>query len=540
MQSVIAVISMLHEGADRNSAMRLFRGKPVLDWTLRRLQATQLLDTIAVLCWGDQTEPVNAIAQQREVGVIDKGARQNLPVMSAITAARRWADGWRSGLLGTCEFDLGFHPNWVNELIHLHEADAVVLIDPSAGLLDPVLVESLVEYADTQPSAELCFMQAAPGLAGTLLRRELVERLSIAGVHPGRLLTYFPDHHGTDPIGKPGCVPVPTTVARSTYRFKLDSDRQIARADRSTVHLNGHLISTEAEELAISMRGSEAADRLPREVVLELNTSRATNPHYWPGKHLVINRPDMPISTARELFRELSLLDDIRITLGGVGDPLLSSACFEIIEAAKSAGISAIGIETDLLNISTADIHRLAGCGIDVISVHFPAATSPTYATIMGIDGFSRVLQNITLLEEQIKLNGKGLPLIAPVFVKTQANLAEMEIWYDYWVRRCGHAVITGPSDFAKQIPDLGRCRHGFTRAPPVQPTVIAHDDFIRWSNCFLRTGCSRKTGNGNRRQNADSRDLAKQLWPAAAMPPESGLDQPTAVRQMPGVASVK
>jgi 2-C-methyl-D-erythritol 4-phosphate cytidylyltransferase len=455
MQSVIAVISMLHEPADAHSAVRLFRGKPVLDWTLRRLQMATSIDTIAVLCWTDQAEPVNTVAEHRVVGVIDKGNRQNLPAMAAITTARRWSDGWRSGLLGTCEFDLGFHPGWINELIHLHEADAVMLIDPAAGLLDPILIESLVEYAETQPTAELCFMQAAPGLTGTLLRRELVERLSIANVHPGRLLTYFPDHHGVDPIGKPGCAPVPTSVARSTCRFKLDSDRQIARADRATVHLNGHLISTEAEELAISMRGSEAADRLPREVVLELNTTRATRPEYWPGRHLAIDRPDLSLAAAEQLFGQLSLLDDVRLTLGGVGDPLLASSCFEIISAAKSAGISAIGIETDLLGIAPADLHRLAVSGVDVISVHFPAATSPTYAAIMATDGFSRVLQNITLLEEQIKLTGLGTPLIAPVFTKTAQNLGEMEMWYDYWIRRCGHAVIVGPSDFAQQIPDL-------------------------------------------------------------------------------------
>jgi 2-C-methyl-D-erythritol 4-phosphate cytidylyltransferase len=455
MERVIAILSMLHEPADRHSASRLFRGKPVLDWTLRRLQAASSIDTVAILCWQDQVEAVNPTAENRKVGVISKGVRQVVPNMEAITAARRWSDGWRSGLLGTCEFDLGFHPGWVNELIALHEADAVMLIDPAAGLLDSVLVESLIEYVQTQPDAELCFMQAAPGLAGTLLRKELVERLSIANVHPGRLLTYFPDQHGVDPIGKPGCAPVPTPVARSTYRFKLDSDRQIARVDLATVHLNGHLVSTEAEDLTISMRGSEIADRLPREVVLELNTNRATKPSYWPGKHVAIDRPNLSVAMAEEIFRELCLMDDVRVTIAGIGDPLLAPECFDIIAAAKSAGITAIGIETDLLWASTDDIRRLVVCGVDVISIHFPAATSPTYAAVMGIDGFSRVLQNVTLLEEQVKLANIGTPLIAPIFTKLAANLGEMELWYDYWIRRSGHAVIAGPSDFAQQIPDL-------------------------------------------------------------------------------------
>jgi hypothetical protein len=455
MQRIISILSLLHEPADRSSAVRLFRGKPVLDWTLRKVSAAASIDTVALLCWDDQAAAVNPIAERRNAGVISKGARQNLPRMNAITTARRWADGWRSGLLGTCEFDLGFQPAWINELIQLHEADAVVLVDPAAGLLDPVLVETLVEYADTQPDAELCFMQAAPGLTGTLFRRELIERLSIANLHPGRLLTYFPEQYGVDPVGKPGCVPVPAPVARSIYRFKLDSDRQIARADHATVHLNGHLVSTQAEELAISMRGCEVADRLPREVVLELSTRRATSPQYWPGKYLQIDRPEMTLAIAEKLFTELSLLDDIRLTLAGVGDPLLSPVCFQIIAAAKAAGISAIGIETDLVSIAPDDLHRLATSGIDVISVHFPAATATTYAPLMGVDGFSRVYHNLGQLEEQIRTANMGTPLICPIFTKTAANLAEMELWYDYWVQRLGHAVIVGPSDFAGQIPDL-------------------------------------------------------------------------------------
>jgi MoaA/NifB/PqqE/SkfB family radical SAM enzyme len=454
MDHVIAIVSMLHEPADRHSAARLFRGKPVLDWTLRRLSAANSIETAAVICWEDQAAAVNAVVAHRTAGVINKGNRQILPGISAISAARRWADGWRGGLLGTCEFDLGFHPGWINELIHLHDADAVVLIDPAAALLDPVLTESLVEYAEKEPAAELCFMQAAPGLTGTLLRRELVDRLVIANVHPGRLLTYFPDQHGVDPIGKPGCAPVPTPVARSPYRFKLDSDRQIARADHATVHLNGHLISTHAEELAISMRGCESVDRLPREVVLEITTRRATNPVYSPLRHLQIDRPDLTLDTARQIFSQLGLMDDLRLTLGGLGDPLLSPACFEIVAAARAAGIATINVETDLLSASPEQINQLVQSGVDVVSVYFPAATSPIYAQIMGIDGFSKVLQNVGLLEEAVKKSGAGTPLIAPIFIKMQANLGEMELWYDYWIRRVGHAVIVGPSDFAGQIPD--------------------------------------------------------------------------------------
>jgi hypothetical protein len=74
---------------------------------------------------------------------------------------------------------------------------------------------------------------------------------------------------------------------------------------------------------------------------------------------------------------------------------------------------------------------------------------------MMGVDGFSLALENVRLLEQEVKRAGRGTPLIAMLFTKTAVNLAEMELWYDYWIRRLGHAVIVGPSDFAGQIPDL-------------------------------------------------------------------------------------
>jgi spiro-SPASM protein len=203
------------------------------------------------------------------------------------------------------------------------------------------------------------------------------------------------------------------------------------------------------------MRGAEQIDRLPREVVLELNTDRKSQPIFWPGRHLQINRPAMTLDRAAKLFRELSTMDDIRLTLGGVGDPLLSPDCFDIIAAAKAAGISGINIETDLISTTPDEIKKLAESGVDVISIHFPAAHSPTYAALMGVDGFSKAYYNVQLLEEQIKNLGNGIPLISMIFTKMPANLGEMELWYDYWLRRFGHAVIIGPSDFAKQIPDL-------------------------------------------------------------------------------------
>ena len=454
MKTIAAICSMLHEPAEINSATRRFRKETVLDWTLGRLARAGSIDSITILCWEDQMPAVGEIAQGHEVTVVSKGPRQELAGLQAITAARRWSDGWRGGLLGTCEFDLGFHAEWMAEIAGERDADAIVLIDPAAGLIDPVLVDSLIAHAESQPTAELCFTQAPPGLTGTLLRRELVDRLAIAKVFPGRMLTYWPDQHGLDPTGKQGCAPVPTPVARSIHRFKLDSHRQLTRLNGATMSLNGQLISSEALELTHRMMDCQAKDILPRDVVLEINTKRSTRPIFWPGRYLTIERGEMTLETARRLFEELGALDDIRLTLSGIGDPLLSPVVFDIVRAGRSAGISSINIETDLLTSDAGMMQQLAESGAEVVSIHLPAAGSPTYMAVMETDGFTRAMENIRLLELEVKRLGMGTPLIVPIFTKTAVNLAEMELCYDYWIRRLGHAVIAGPSDYAGQIPD--------------------------------------------------------------------------------------
>src|SRR4051794_33496810 len=182
-----------NEQLQLNSATWHFRGEPVLSWTMRRLCQSQHVGNIAVLCWEDQLPPVEEIAEEHHAYVLAKGPRQNLPTVEAISAARRWTDSWRGGLLSTCDFDLGFHGEWVTELADRMESDAIMLVDPASGLVDPKLIDAVIAHASTRSHLELCFSQAPPGLGGVLLRPAILERLCQSRVHPGRAVHYMPE-----------------------------------------------------------------------------------------------------------------------------------------------------------------------------------------------------------------------------------------------------------------------------------------------------------------------------------------------------------
>jgi radical SAM protein with 4Fe4S-binding SPASM domain len=453
---IVALLSMLHEPPGRpDSATRRFRGEAPLAWALYRLGRSKRIAESAVICWQDQAGAVAPIIDEMKARTLPPLPRCALPHLDGVSAARRWADGWRGGLLETCEFDRGFHGTRTKEILDESQADAVMLIDPSAGLVDPDLIDALIEHAEAHPEVDMCFSQAAPGLSGVLLRKPLVQQLAAGGSHPGTLLVYRPDLPMRDPVTAASCAPVATGLARTLHRFTLDCERQIDRIAGATVHLNGQLISTEAEQLLRLLDATPAAWALPRELVLELTVRRISRPIFSPVSHAKIERADLTLQIAKTVFEEMAAADDARIIFAGTGDPILHPEFSAIVQCAHQAGISAIAVESDLLGLDSQQIERLADLPLDVVSVNLPAISARTYQAIMGMDGLTQAMENLARLIHRRQSQGRGTPLIVPTFVKTAANLAEMEAWYDHWLRCLGCSVIAGPPDFAGQIPDV-------------------------------------------------------------------------------------
>ena len=79
MTDPTAVCSMIHEGPETNSATRLFRGEPVLAWTLRRLERSARLAHMVVICWEDQLADVEPIAAGHGANVLATGPRMIPP-----------------------------------------------------------------------------------------------------------------------------------------------------------------------------------------------------------------------------------------------------------------------------------------------------------------------------------------------------------------------------------------------------------------------------------------------------------------------------
>jgi MoaA/NifB/PqqE/SkfB family radical SAM enzyme len=133
---------------------------------------------------------------------------------------------------------------------------------------------------------------------------------------------------------------------------------------------------------------------------------------------------------------------------------MLHARLIDIIEHAAARGV-AVNVETDLLGEDASLIEALAASAADIISVHIPAITETTYQQVMGVDSYRQVLANLQRLISARAAAGRGTPLVIPLFTKCRQNLAEMEPWYDQWLRALGTAVILGPTTFAGRIGDV-------------------------------------------------------------------------------------
>lgn len=443
MNRVMALVAMLHESPDLHSGTRLFCDQPVLSWTLRRLSRARSIRSIIIMCWEDQVRDIAELAGGYNATVFSVGARRPLPALQAITAAQKFSDGWRGGLHGTGCFDRGFFAPWVLQVAQQHQAEALFWMDASSGLIDPRLIDELVVHADEHMQNGMIFSQAAPGLNGLLIRQQLLVALASAQAHPGQALCYNPAQPAADPISSASCASVPTGVARCTHHFRLSSNRQIHWLEHLVQNTAGDVEGITAEQLVFSP-GPFDAEYGPREVVVELTARRKTEAIYRTDGNLHESRPDMPLQMADELFAQLSQWDDLRLTFAGAGDPLLHPQITQIIASAQRAGIGAIHIETDFVDVPDELIHALIDLEVDVVSVDLPAMDAETYKTMMQVDALPQVIQKIKTFVEYRHQTGRGAPLIVPTFVKCPQNIGQMEAWYDQWLGAVGSAVIKG------------------------------------------------------------------------------------------------
>ena len=126
-------------------------------------------------------------------------------------------------------------------------------------------------------------------------------------------------------------------------------------------------------------------------------------------------------------FKELvdGLPDLEKITLQGLGEPLLAPDIFEMVEYSAERGIR-LGFNTNGTFLAPAVSERLVRAGVDWLHVSLDGATPETYEGIRDGSDFSLVRRNVIALVEAKRRLGADRPTLQLVFVAMRRNILEL------------------------------------------------------------------------------------------------------------------
>jgi hypothetical protein len=126
---------------------------------------------------------------------------------------------------------------------------------------------------------------------------------------------------------------------------------------------------------------------------------------------------------------------------------MLADNVLEIVESAVELGISAIRVETDLLDVDARALADAMAGAVDILAVHLPASSRESYEQVMGVDAYEKVISNIDAFHSQQDVGDRGTPLLIPLFTPTAHNAAEERAWFDRWPYGVSAAHSIAPAE---------------------------------------------------------------------------------------------
>ncbi len=441
-----------------------FGAGPVLAATLARLGMVRGIERIILLVpSGFDPRP---LFDPGRVGLpveIDAcGASVFPPEQADIRAARLWSDtAWRGGIGGACIWDEIVAPAATLAALERRGLDGALCCGPDWPL---VMVEelggcdSLVErYRESEATLPMVACPGPPGLGACLLDRAFLERLArregpvLVGDHWRRLV---------QPADDPGCVAPIDRIRRSMVRACFDSMRAKLRLRRAIEPI----AVEQSTALGVAGIGAwavvEALEHQffhlppafsPQHLIIELNTGRRASGSASPHRLGGIQRLPMSERLLERILEEVEPPRDTVITFGHVGDPIWHPLLPRFVAMARQAGVRGVHVRTELL-ADAARVDAMLEAAPDAVSVDLHGLTAATYRSLMGINRFDRVLEN---LERLRAAKGPGDPrLRRPHLVvrlqRRAESAAEVLPFVEAWEPRVGTAVIEGIPRFAE------------------------------------------------------------------------------------------
>ena len=114
-----------------------------------------------------------------------------------------------------------------------------------------------------------------------------------------------------------------------------------------------------------------------------------------------------------------------RLTLQGLGEPLLSPYLLDQVRLAKSRGIT-VGFNSNATLLTRARAAELVEVGLDWLHISLDGASAATFQGIRDGADFERVVGNLAGLVAAKRAAGSATPWVRVVFVAMRRNVAEL------------------------------------------------------------------------------------------------------------------
>lgn len=432
-------------------------GEPVLRRTFKRALLAKRPSAILVLTPAAQRAATADLLSGLpvEIATHDFSAP---PYAALVRAGRAWGlDGWRGGIGGLCVFDEDANMAALSAWAERSDVDAVAVVPAHAALVAPDLIDgAIAHYQRVANVFGMVFTPAPPGLAPVVFSREFVMDMAPTAQPPGSVLAYRPSHPAVDMTGRDACFRPAAVVLETPGRLLADTARSFRSVERLVA---AGATEWDAERIARRLRDGEFEVPLdaPEEIEIELTTSDAQTDGsiLRPRGGPVPPRGPMTAATMGRIAESLRSMEDVRIVLGGFGEPLEHSQAIEALRLFRDSGAAAVALRTNGLAGDEAVDAALFELPVDVLHVTIDAATPQTYRAVHGNDGFEHVMARVERWMSWRVQRGQVRPLIVPELCKSTLTLADMESFFDHWFARLGWCSITGYSHCAAQRADL-------------------------------------------------------------------------------------
>lgn len=451
-----------------------FAGGTVLSSTLDRLARSRWVDQWVVVSPAGQVDRVRGLVP----AAIPVRAAEfpDPPWLSTIRKGRKWSLGhWRGGLCRSSLLDEECRPADFARLAREHGAGWIVQARAEGPLVDPALIDSIVERAlATSPPPPLVYPAIPPGLGAWALRSDFLEELAEKDLFPGYVLGYRAWEPTVDLTEQLFVPKPPLEISRLSRRLLCDHDagmRLVRAFEREARDVSALDVAKKIEADPIAFLPTA-----PEEIEIEATTRRGALDRTRPA----VDRPDVKPQVLERWMDEYARASDAAlVVLGGRGDPLEHPQWPELVDVARRSRAYGVCLVTDGLALTPEAVERLAD--VDVVSVRLDAMSARGYATLRGEDRFAEARAGLERLLEARRQ--RGSPLVAVSIRRAPQTLGEVAAFYDEWSTQADGAFLEPlPQSFAEGQPTLlpvepaGRepCRRIFRRLLVQSDGVVA------------------------------------------------------------------